>query len=466
MPRVVDSPLPLLKDDAASSRYRTRSLYQITPSSSNQVTHEKTKNRGRSPRNTDDDPQEPTPKKRSKQRTGQLPKKGISKRTQPKEPSQLKQTLPSKGRRSLSREAAHPSKPPSHSSPSVSIRAYVPNPSIFVDKIDSAHTFSIVSYNILAECHRVRTDYSYTAPEFLGQDYRHSLLMKELQYLNGDVVCLQEVSPEYFNQTLLPEMEKLGYEGLIMKRTKEDMDEGEATFYKTDIFELEISEGVSLTRVAHKAIDAATMRPAVAKAAKEYTDRPDVVLITKLRHKVAEQSFTIGNVHVIYDGFKSPDVQCLQAACAIKEVVRIAGSLDSPYILCGDFNGEPYSFVKRLVDDQEKCIAHANDLHKVQGLKLEKGPHSLFAQARGLFLHPSTSLQSTYKSVLGQEPEVTCHTDEMWTLDYIFYSANSLQAAGVLKTVDKDVIAATGGLPSRDFPSDHLSLKAVLAFSN
>ena len=50
-------------------------------------------------------------------------------------------------------------------------------------------------------------------------------------------------------------------------------------------------------------------------------------------------------------------------------------------------------------------------------------------------------------------------------VDYIFYSASSLVPVGVLKTIDWSVIDATGGLPSKDFPSDHLSLKAIMAFS-
>jgi mRNA deadenylase 3'-5' endonuclease subunit Ccr4 len=51
------------------------------------------------------------------------------------------------------------------------------------------------------------------------------------------------------------------------------------------------------------------------------------------------------------------------------------------------------------------------------------------------------------------------------SVDYIFYSAGSLVPAGVLKTIDYRVIDATNGLPTRDFPSDHLSLKAVMAFN-
>ena len=64
----------------------------------------------------------------------------------------------------------------------------------------------------------------------------------------------------------------------------------------------------------------------------------------------------------------------------------------------------------------------------------------------------------------GKEPEMTCYTDRAWMLDYVFFDTKTLLLLQVLSHVDKDVILATGGLPSKDFPSDHLSLKAVLAF--
>ena len=60
--------------------------------------------------------------------------------------------------------------------------------------------FSLITYNVLAECH-VKKDpsyYSYADPQYLGTDFRHARILEELEYLNGDIVCLQEVSPEFY----------------------------------------------------------------------------------------------------------------------------------------------------------------------------------------------------------------------------------------------------------------------------
>jgi mRNA deadenylase 3'-5' endonuclease subunit Ccr4 len=74
---------------------------------------------------------------------------------------------------------------------------------------DPSLTFSVVSYNILADCHLQfnKAEYKYTAEEFLAQNYRHALLMKELKYLDGDIVCLQEVAPDYYEESILPFMQ-------------------------------------------------------------------------------------------------------------------------------------------------------------------------------------------------------------------------------------------------------------------
>ena len=62
----------------------------------------------------------------------------------------------------------------------------------------------------------------------------------------------------------------------------------------------------------------------------------------------------------------------------------------------------------------------------------------------------------------GCEPPVTSrHHTTRDTLDYILYSANSLDNVGVLETLDAPVVDAMGHTPNKDVPSDHLSVKAV-----
>lgn len=66
---------------------------------------------------------------------------------------------------------------------------------------------SVVTYNILADFYvqsalkkgRYKNcPEEYVTPKQDRSCPRHKLLMRELQWLNGDIVCLQEVDPAYF----------------------------------------------------------------------------------------------------------------------------------------------------------------------------------------------------------------------------------------------------------------------------
>lgn len=78
---------------------------------------------------------------------------------------------------------------------------------------------------------------------------------------------------------------------------------------------------------------------------------------------------------------------------------------------------------------------------------------------------PKLNIVNLFIFVQGREPDLTtmtAHTREC--LDYVFYSSSSLEAVGVLQVPDKQSVLDCKFIPNRIFPSDHLSLKAVLAF--
>ena len=71
---------------------------------------------------------------------------------------------------------------------------------------DVARKFSVVSYNILADCHAPLSKYPWITPDHLSQEYRNKKLLQELQYLDADILCLQEVGSQYYENTLKPTM--------------------------------------------------------------------------------------------------------------------------------------------------------------------------------------------------------------------------------------------------------------------
>lgn len=86
-------------------------------------------------------------------------------------------------------------------------RTFIPNPT-FSGASDSSKQFSVVSYNMLADCHLFKNDYSFTEARFLQPEYRLKKVIEELRYLDGDIVCMQEVDPQYFADQLLPSMRR------------------------------------------------------------------------------------------------------------------------------------------------------------------------------------------------------------------------------------------------------------------
>ena len=58
----------------------------------------------------------------------------------------------------------------------------------------------------------------------------------QLRWLDADVVCLQEVDPSYFPH-LVKELATCGYEGMLQAHSR-PCDDGVATFFKTDKFQL------------------------------------------------------------------------------------------------------------------------------------------------------------------------------------------------------------------------------------
>ncbi|XP_050392254.2 mucin-2 [Patella vulgata] len=343
-------------------------------------------------------------------------------------------------------------------------RHYLSNPAL-TSPVDKSRQFSLVSYNILADCAMKKGDYSYTEEKYLDQTYRHNLLIRELKSLDGDIVCLQEVNPNYFNTLLKPEMEGLGYIGSMHKRCQDSFDEGEATFYKSSRFSLEEQKGYSLKDLADREVLAGGLSDEVQTAVRKYLDRADVLHLSRLRCLHTGKIITVGNIHVVWNNFKSPDVQCIQIASAVKEIVSKAGNDTSPFLFCGDFNSEITSPGYQLARDGYLSDTNIQKLQSLENLETTDGSKSLLNHLWRAFQHTASNLKSAYCTVQGQEPTLTSFTAFMHSaVDYIFYNGNSLNVDGVLQVVHEQVIEKTCGMPTAQFPSDHVSLKAVFNF--
>ena len=97
---------------------------------------------------------------------------------------------------------------------------------------------------------------------------------------------------------------------------------------------------------------------------------------------------------------------------------------------------------------------------------IEKDAHGLIKHlSQTNSLRHELSLLSGYESVYKKEPEFTNFTENFrGTLDYIWFSPESLNILAVSKVDDEGQLTDEGALPSSTRPSDHISLVTTVLY--
>jgi len=103
--------------------------------------------------------------------------------------------------------------------------------------------FRVLTYNLLAEIYATQQMYPYCDFWALKWSYRVENLMRELADAQADILCLQEVQADHYEEHLLPRLSAQGYEGLYKQKTRDAMGlagkvDGCATFWRRSKFRL------------------------------------------------------------------------------------------------------------------------------------------------------------------------------------------------------------------------------------
>jgi len=326
--------------------------------------------------------------------------------------------------------------------------------------------FRIMSYNVLAQ--NLLEDHPYlyrdSSKEVLEWKYRWDGLRREVEELEPDLVCLQEVQfkePDYFESCYLPFFKNLGYRYVAKARTGDKKD-GCVIFYKSSVFTLDV-----VSKLEYKIGWVSVL------------DRDNVALVCRLIPVLQPDSpIVVATTHLLYNP-KRDDIRLAQTALLLAEVDRLAtppvcAARQSylPVLINGDFNCDPTSPIFKLMSmGRVKYAGWRNFRGKAMPAKLlpeslgmsdscqwqvkleQRGLGSSFETGTGS-LHHNLHLISTYPI----HPGVTTFQD-CWTLvDYLFYSSDprlqllSKQRLPTAKEMDK--------IPSLVCPSDHLPLVA------
>jgi CCR4-NOT transcription complex subunit 6 len=343
----------------------------------------------------------------------------------------------------------------------------------------------VVSFNTLAEIYAHQGVYPYCPQWALSFDFRKKLLLKQLQEMDADVLCLQEVQADHFEHFFYPAMKASGYEGLYKQKNRDAMGvegkvDGCALFFKTSRFYLIEKYSLDFNEAVRQCCDgeaskADGMMPVEAKAhldrikkAQRRLTRDNVAQVVILEmltdprgNKLpTSKRVCVANTHLFWDPDYG-DVKLWQTHMLLHELEKnITIPQDLPLVLCGDFNSEPNSAVHQLLSGNLKAgrrIALSRE-------QLPADPSNILSM-RGAHLSHSLFLCSAYGTVLGAEPEFTNYTENYTgCLDYVWCSANHITPLAVLAVPSEGELRSGSGtpLPNPQYPSDHICLCADL----
>ena len=341
----------------------------------------------------------------------------------------------------------------------------------------------------------------------MSWSYRRQNLLRELLGYNADVLCLQEIQSDHFEDFFLPELTRAGYAAVYKRKTGEMFTgsayafDGCATFFRKDAFSLvkkyEVEFNKAAGPVAEAAGGGATREKAVQRLMKN-----NVALILVLEALEGGRTAPAGsagkrpllcvaNTH-IHANPELNDVKLWQVHTLLKGLEKIAASAEIPMVVCGDFNSVPRSAAHSLlstgrVDPAHPELAtdplgilrppsklsHSLPLASVYAAAARQGGHmggdaALPDGGAGVqALRQRLDCGSRAASGTGEPLFTNCTRDFTGTLDYIFYTRDALVPTALLELPAEEqvrgLMGVRGGLPSPMQSSDHVAIMAERA---
>eukprot|EP00871_Galdieria_phlegrea_P002635 jgi/Galph1/3372/GphlegSOOS_G2011.1 len=366
-------------------------------------------------------------------------------------------------------------------------RAFLPSWTHIKDSSVFDKSFTIVSYNVLAQVYVNTLQFPYCPRKYLRKKYRESLTKTLLEQLDVDIICLQEVDNYEEIERYLKEK---GYQGIFKNRsgTKKD---GCAIFFK-DKFQLCADHSWDCDQITRPEI-----KQYFHKDWNQYLEtrhkRSNVGLCIALKwldkDNVPYYLF-IANIHLFWNPIHE-DVKLLQTLQAVYEIrefmdrfertLEIANNT-TDLVLVGDFNSCPETVIYQFltngqVDLSEVSLMNGNDYWETwkegesdwtsqsTGEGLATGSNNfgnvlpskpIFAE--NILISSPFVFQSAVSAVVGKELKWTNRTAKFTeTIDYIFYIGKNCKPVQMMPTPE-DIDNYVDYLPNENLPSDHIPL--------
>lgn len=342
-------------------------------------------------------------------------------------------------------------------------------------------TFKVISYNMLAPIYATKQIFRYCEMFQLDWNYRRNNLLREIVDYNADIICLQEIQSNHFEDFFQPNLVERGYDGIFKAKTREGFladpkvarekqIDGCAIFYKKDRFALLEQYHVEFNEAAKHMFETQRQQgrniPHYNQMMKRLL-RGNIALVLVLEElgpvgqqqtggrrnrRSRRRKMCVANTHIFWDP-EYADVKLWQTWVLCQELSKLVLSRDLPLLLCGDFNSVPDSAVYQLLSTQQ----------------IQTNDHEAFLKDRFGLLPTFTEmthhlvLDSAYNPI--GEPQYTNYTGHfVGVLDYVWYSRNHLRGISVLDVNEEHDLCKETALPNSELSSDHICLMAELCW--
>lgn len=314
-------------------------------------------------------------------------------------------------------------------------------------------SFRVLTYNILSEIYANSQAYPQCPSWALAWTYRKRNLIREMACFDADILCLQEIQADHYEDHFQPYFYRLGFDSCFKTKTRESMGrkgkiDGCATFFRRDMFVLREQRTVEYNGIAHERTkESRTLNRCL---------KGNVGLILILDIVDGSGPLVVANTHLYWDP-ELTDVKLFQVDVFMQELEMLMQSRrlgsDVPVIVAGDFNSEPMSSVYELLSTGS-CSMSKSDA--------PKDSYNVLSSCR---LQHNLHMRSSY-SLAGAEPAYTNYTHNfVGVLDYIWYGVDNVVPTGIMEIPDEELLFgeeaesdAVDGIPNAQWSSDHVAL--------
>ncbi|KAK6197652.1 hypothetical protein LQW54_010697 [Pestalotiopsis sp. IQ-011] len=367
----------------------------------------------------------------------------------------------------------------------------------------SLERIRVLSWNTLCDKYATTTQYGYTPVGALDWEYRRRVIMDEFRERDADILCLQEIAGDAFENFFTPELAQLDYRGVhypktrvshMRDKTEQGLVDGCAIFFKNTKYILLDKQLVDFRSMAINRPDMKTTEDVFNRV----MPKDNIGMFCFFESRSTGARFIVVNAHLCWEGHL-PDVKAVQTGILMEQVTKMSekytrrlpvslsekrlvrspttdvvseldpdemdappassqeyrSNIDIPLLVCGDYNSIDDSSVYELLDRGRVAPDHADLVG-----------HSYGNFTRDGISHPF-SLRSAYAHVRNTPDNLT-FTNYVPTfngvIDYIWYSTNSLEATELLGPPDYNYLKRVPGFPNYHFPSDHIQIMADFVF--